>query len=75
MKIDDIIDTIKLPSHIKDKPWLEEFYGKLSWSVKAYATGVLGWYDGNPTNLGNISSVGIIHLIQLVFLADANHDQ
>ena len=54
--IDDIVDTIKLPDHIKHKPWLEEFYGKLSWSVKAYATGVLGWYDGNPTNLGNISS-------------------
>jgi uncharacterized sulfatase len=36
------------------KPWLEEFYGKAGWSARAFATGTLGWYDGNPTHLGTL---------------------
>ena len=54
--MDDIAATISLPDHLLDKPWLGEFYGKLSWSARAYAVGTLGWYDGNPTHLGGLSS-------------------
>jgi uncharacterized sulfatase len=54
--MDDIAATISLPEHLVDKPWLGEFYGKLSWSARAYAVGTLGWYDGNPTHLGGLSS-------------------
>ncbi|MEM6636287.1 MAG: alkyl/aryl-sulfatase [Pseudomonadota bacterium] len=50
--LDDIAATIKMPPEIAEKPWLGEYYGKASWSAKAYAVGTLGWYDGNPTNLG-----------------------
>ena len=56
LPLDDIVDGITLPPDLADKSWLKEFYGKLSWSVRAFAAGTLGWYDGNPTHLGTLSS-------------------
>lgn len=55
--LDDIAATITLPPELADKPWLQEFYGKLSWSARAYAGGTLGWYGGNPTELGTMASL------------------
>lgn len=57
LSYDDIAATIELPQEIADKPWLGEFYGKANWSARAFATGTLGWYDGNPTHLGTLQSV------------------
>lgn len=56
LSVDDMAATITLPSELASKPWLREFYGRLDWSARAYAAGTLGWYDGNPTNLGTMSS-------------------
>ena len=56
LSVDDIVATLRLPQDIAGKPWLGEFYGKAGWSARAFATGTLGWYDGNPTNLGTLSS-------------------
>lgn len=53
--LDDICAEMALPAAIADKPWLKEFYGKATWSARAFAAGTLGWYDGNPTNLGTLS--------------------
>jgi uncharacterized sulfatase len=55
LSMDDIAASIQLPDHLADKPWLAEYYGKASWSARAFATGTLGWYDGNPTHLGTLS--------------------
>jgi len=54
--LDDICAEMALPAEIADKPWLKEFYGKATWSARAFATGTLGWYDGNPTNLGTLAT-------------------
>ena len=56
LSLDDICVNLTLPAELAEKPWLQEFYGRLDWSARAFATGTLGWYDGNPTNLSNISS-------------------
>lgn len=56
LSMDDIAAGLALPAEIANKPWLGEFYGKISWSARAFAAGTLGWYDGNPTNLGTLSS-------------------
>lgn len=56
LSLDDIAASIELPAEIADKPWLGEFYGKASWSARAFAVGTLGWYDGNPTHLGSMSN-------------------
>ena len=55
--LDDICADLSLPDHLADKPWLQEFYGKIDWSARAFAVGTLGWYDGNPTNLTSISTL------------------
>ena len=54
--LDDICAELTLPPALAAKPWLQEFYGKLTWSARAFATGTLGWYDGNPTNLASMST-------------------
>lgn len=56
LPMDDIVAGLRLPDDLADKPWLGEFYGKTGWSARAFAAGTLGWYDGNPTNLGTLSS-------------------
>lgn len=56
LPLDDIAASISLPDALADKPWLGEFYGKAAWSARAFATGTLGWYDGNPTHLGTLPS-------------------
>ncbi|MGI9421080.1 MAG: alkyl sulfatase dimerization domain-containing protein [Geminicoccaceae bacterium] len=57
LPLDDIAASIALPPDLADKPWLKELYGKAAWSARAFAAGSLGWYDGNPTHLGTLSSV------------------
>ena len=52
---DEIVEGLTLPDHLAHKPYLREFYGRLDWSVRAYAAGTIGWFDGNPTNLGRLS--------------------
>lgn len=48
---DQIVERVKLPPHLAENPWLQEFYGKVSWSVRAVFDGYLGWFDGNPSTL------------------------
>lgn len=63
---EDIAATITLPENLAEKPWLRELYGKLSWSVLAFASGTLGWYNGNPTNLGILTSTSkAAHMAEL----------
>ena len=46
-----IAHEVELPAHLKDKPYLVEFYGAVPHAVRAIYAGLLGWYDGNPTTL------------------------
>ncbi|TWU46611.1 alkyl/aryl-sulfatase [Rubripirellula reticaptiva] len=48
---DQLAHEVKLPEHLKDKPYLIEFYGSVPHAVRAIYAGLLGWYDGNPTTL------------------------
>ena len=48
---DQIIERVKLPQHLQDNPFLQEFYGTIPWSIREIYVGNLGWFDGNPTNL------------------------
>ncbi len=55
LTIDELAHTVKLPSKLAEKPYLREFYGRVDWSVRAYCVGMMGWFDGNPTTLGQLS--------------------
>jgi alkyl sulfatase BDS1-like metallo-beta-lactamase superfamily hydrolase len=48
---DELADSIKLPPHLAQSPYLQEYYGKVSWSVRSICNGHLGWFDGDSTNL------------------------
>lgn len=48
---DQLAHEVKLPEHLRDKPYLIEFYGTVPHAVRAIYAGLLGWFDGNPTAL------------------------
>lgn len=45
---------LRLPAALRDKPWLREFYGHVGHAARAHFAGTLGWFDGNPTSLGQL---------------------
>ncbi len=48
---DEIAEIVRLPDGLSEKPYLQEFYGTVAWSARAYFAGTVGWFDGNPTTL------------------------
>lgn len=51
LELEEIVETVKLPPHLAEKPYLQEFYGRVDWSVRSIFTGYLGWFGGNATDL------------------------
>ena len=49
-----IAADIRLPDELGQKPYLKEFYGHIGYASRAYFSGTLGWFDGNPTSLGQL---------------------
>jgi alkyl sulfatase BDS1-like metallo-beta-lactamase superfamily hydrolase len=52
---DELVDRIELPPHLKNHPYLEEFYGTVEWSVRSIFAGTLGWFDGDTATLSPAS--------------------
>lgn len=48
---DEIVEQVKLPRHLADKPYLREYYGTVAWSVRNIFNGYLGWFSGDSTAL------------------------
>jgi len=48
---DELTETVQLPRHLAEAPYLQPFYGKVSWSVRAMFSGNLGWFDGDAATL------------------------
>ncbi len=48
---DELVAEVRLPDDLAAHPLLREYYGNIAWSVRAIFSGLLGWFDGNPTNL------------------------
>ena len=51
----EIVEKVHLPQNLKNEPYLQEFYGKVSWSVINIFHGNLGFFDGNPSTLQPLS--------------------
>jgi alkyl sulfatase BDS1-like metallo-beta-lactamase superfamily hydrolase len=48
---DELVQHVKLPLHLADNPYLQEYYGSVAWSVRAIYSDYVGWFDGNATNM------------------------
>jgi alkyl sulfatase BDS1-like metallo-beta-lactamase superfamily hydrolase len=48
---DELAEQIRLPPHLAEAPYLQPFYGNVSWSVRSMFTGNLGWFDGDAATL------------------------
>ena len=48
---DELAEKVILPEHLSQSPYLQEFYGRVDWSVKSIFSGYLGWFDGNSAQL------------------------
>jgi len=48
---DELAEKVILPEHLSSSPYLQEFYGRVDWSVKSIFNGYLGWFDGNSAQL------------------------
>jgi alkyl sulfatase BDS1-like metallo-beta-lactamase superfamily hydrolase len=48
---DELVKHVKLPPHLAENPYLQEFYGGVEWTVRAIYADRVGWFDGNATNL------------------------
>ena len=48
---DEIKEIVTMPDHLKDHPWLGEYYGSYKHSIPAIYAGYLGWYQGDPIDL------------------------
>lgn len=48
---DELVEFVKLPAHLASLPYLQPFYGKVSWSVRSMFDGNLGWFNGDSATL------------------------
>jgi alkyl sulfatase BDS1-like metallo-beta-lactamase superfamily hydrolase len=56
LRPDELVQRVKLSPELAASPYLQEFYGTVSWSVRAIYTDYIGWFDGNATNLFPLST-------------------
>jgi alkyl sulfatase BDS1-like metallo-beta-lactamase superfamily hydrolase len=56
LRPDELVERVALPPSLAASPYLQEFYGTVSWSVRAIYTDYIGWFDGNATNLFPLST-------------------
>ena len=47
----EIVQKVKLPKHLAESPYLQEFYGSISSYVRSIFSGYIGWFSGNITDL------------------------
>ncbi|MCB9749638.1 MAG: MBL fold metallo-hydrolase [Myxococcales bacterium] len=49
--VEQLVARVGLPPHLADKPYLQELYGQVDWSVRAIFSNELGWFDGGAEHL------------------------
>ncbi len=55
MTPDELVETVKLPKHLAEHPYLQELYGTVEWSVRNIFNGYLGWFNGDSATLSRAS--------------------
>ena len=55
MHPEDIAQTLRLPPHMRDHPYLRPVYGTVEWSSKGVFSHYMGWFSGDVTELNPLS--------------------
>jgi alkyl sulfatase BDS1-like metallo-beta-lactamase superfamily hydrolase len=55
MTPDEMVEHVHLPPHLAASPYLQEYYGKVSWSLRSLFDGNLGWFNGDAATLQPLS--------------------
>jgi len=55
MTPDELVEYVRLPQHLQDAPYLKEYYGSVSWSLRSLFNGNLGWFSGDSADLNPLS--------------------
>ncbi|MBL7225198.1 MAG: MBL fold metallo-hydrolase [Desulfobacteraceae bacterium] len=63
MTHDELAEYVVLPPHLRSLPYLQEFYGKSSWSARSMFSGNLGWFDGDSAKLQPLTRLKQAELI------------
>ncbi|MHB1138782.1 MAG: alkyl sulfatase dimerization domain-containing protein [Microthrixaceae bacterium] len=50
-RLDEIVHTVTVPTHLADRPWLRPVYDEPEFVVRNLWRLYGGWYDGNPATL------------------------
>lgn len=48
---DELVQEVRLPPHLANSPYLQEYYGSVAWTVRGIYADHVGWFDGNPTHI------------------------
>ncbi|MDN2483348.1 alkyl sulfatase dimerization domain-containing protein [Vibrio agarivorans] len=48
---DELVEVVKLPSHLAEHPWLGEHYGTVAHAVRQIYVGYNGFFEGDPWQL------------------------
>ncbi len=48
---DELANTIALPQHFDQKPWMQEMYGTVKHNVREYYVAYISWWNGDPVEL------------------------
>lgn len=51
LTVQELVESVKLPSNLAQSPYLQEYYGTVEWAVRGIYAQHVGWFDGNPTNI------------------------
>ncbi len=52
--VDEAVREVGLPPGLAELPYLQEYYGRVDWSVRGIYRGYTGWYKGDGTGLDPI---------------------
>jgi len=63
MTPDELVEYVVLPPHLRNLPYLQEFYGKSSWSARSMFSGNLGWFDGDSAKIQPLTRLKQAELI------------
>lgn len=51
----ELVESIKLPDHLANSPYIQEFYGEIQYAIRGIYSGLIGWFGHDATELHPVS--------------------